>query len=173
MFNEKWSARHITDSAQRILEQVPSRATDRGLHVVDQSSINLLVLWSLLLWERKVGRVALEKVGIDPFELARSIDHLLTEKADEHPVAFDPQRRILFLVKTGAAYHRWDFEAVVEPLLQYAEHEALELGHNYVGSEHLVLAMARGFDPQLLALLQQNGVSHERLREMVVKLLHG
>ena len=37
-----------------------SPATDRGLHVVDGSSIDLLALSSLLLWERNVGRVALE-----------------------------------------------------------------------------------------------------------------
>jgi ATP-dependent Clp protease ATP-binding subunit ClpA len=173
MLNEKWTARHITDSAQRILEQIPSRASERGLHVVDSSSINLLVLWSLLLWERKVGRVALERLGVDPFELAREVDQYLSEKGDEHPVAFDPTRRIPCMVKTGAAYEPWDFQALVEPLLQQAEHEALELGHDYIGSEHLVLAMARGTDQQLSALFQKNSVSHERLREIVVKLLHG
>jgi ATP-dependent Clp protease ATP-binding subunit ClpA len=173
MFNEKWSARHITDSAQRILEQVPSRASDRGLHVVDACSINLMVLWSLLLWERKVGRVALERLGVDPFELARDVDQLLSEKADEHPVAFDPTRRIPYMVNTGAVYEPWDFQALVEPLLLQAEHQALELGHNYVGSEHLVLAMARGTDGELLALFQKHSVRHERLRDAVVKLLHG
>ena len=118
MFNVSWSARHITDSAQRILKQVPSRASERGLHVVDASSIDVLVLWSLLLWERKVGRVALEKLGVDPFELARSIDQMLTEKANEHPVAFDPKQRILFMVKTGAAYQHWDFHAL-EPVIDF------------------------------------------------------
>jgi hypothetical protein len=55
MPRDKWNVRHITDSAQRILEQIPTRASDRGLHVVDSGSIVMLALWSLLCWERKIG----------------------------------------------------------------------------------------------------------------------
>ena len=47
--------RRITDSAQNILKHIPSRAAERGLHVVDDASIVMLALWSLLLWERKMG----------------------------------------------------------------------------------------------------------------------
>jgi len=173
MIDEKWSARRITDSAQRILKQIPSRASDRGLHVVDYSSIVQLALWSLLLWERKVGRVALERSGVDPFELARGLDRLLTEKAREHPVAYDQRRGRLVLDKTGEPYEPWDFHALVEPLLQQAEHEALELGHSYVGSEHLVLAIVRIADPLLSALLQQHGIVHEVVKEAVLGLLKG
>ncbi|HEV3436351.1 MAG TPA: Clp protease N-terminal domain-containing protein [Gemmata sp.] len=173
MVQENWSARHITDSAQRILKQIPSRASDRGLHVVDSSSIVMLALWSLLLWERKVGRVALERVGVDPFELARSLDKLLTEKAREHTVVYDEQQGILVLAKTGEPYRHWDFQALLEPLLQQAEHEALDLGHNYVGSEHLVLAIMRDTNPSMSALLQQHGLSHERVKEAVRALLQG
>src|SRR2546422_909437 len=100
MAEEKWSARHITDSAQRILKQIPSRASDRGLHIVDRSSIVMMALWSLLLWERKVGRVALERMGVDPFDLARAVDRLLDEKAREHSVAYDSQSQQVVLVKT-------------------------------------------------------------------------
>jgi ATP-dependent Clp protease ATP-binding subunit ClpA len=173
MIEEKWSARHITDSAKRILRQIPSRAGDRGLLVVDGSSLVQLALWSLLLWERKVGRVALEKMGVDPFELARGLDRLLTEKAREHPVRYDQRRGVLVLVKSGEPYQHWDFQALLEPLLQRAEHEALELGHDYVGSEHLVLAIVRIADPSLSALLQQHGVRHESVKEAVLGLLKG
>ena len=54
-----------------------------------------------------------------------------------------------------------------------AGHEASELGHDYVGSEHLVLAVVRSADPSLAALLQQHGIGHEAVKEAVVKLLHG
>ena len=169
MLEETWSARHITDSAQRILKQVPSRASDRGLHVVDSSSMLMLVLWSLVLWERKIGRVALEETGIDPLDLARRLDGLLTEK--EHPVAYDQKRGILILVNSGEPYQPWDFAALLEPLLQQAEHEAKELGHNYVGSEHLVLAISTSATPPLADLLQEYGVSRQRVKEAVLKLL--
>jgi ATP-dependent Clp protease ATP-binding subunit ClpA len=173
MVEEKWSARHITDSAQRILKQIPSRASDRGLHVVDGSSIVYLALWSLLLWERKVGRVALERIGVDPFELARGLDGLLTQKSREHPVAYDQRREMLVMLKTGEPYQPWDFHGLLEPLLQQAEHEALELGHNYVGSEHVVLAVVRIADSSLSTLLRQHEIGHEAVKEAVRGLLQG
>jgi ATP-dependent Clp protease ATP-binding subunit ClpA len=171
MFDEIWSARHLTDSARHILKQVPSRASDRGLHVVDSSSLLMLVLWSLVLWERKVGRVALEEMGIDPFDLARRLDGLLTEKAREQPVAYDRKQGFLVLVNTGEPYQDWDFAALLEPLLQQAEHEAKELGHNYVGSEHLVLAISASSTPPLADLLQEYGVSRQRVKEAVLNVL--
>ena len=55
--------RRITDSAQNILKQIPSRAAERGLHVVDDASIVMLALWSLLLWERKMGCACAGRIG--------------------------------------------------------------------------------------------------------------
>jgi ATP-dependent Clp protease ATP-binding subunit ClpA len=166
-----WSARHITDSAQRILEQIPYRSSDRGLHVVDGTSIVMMALWSLLLWERKVGRVALERMGVDPFDLARAVDRLLDEKAREHPVVYNRGRQQLVLANTRELYKSWDFDALLEPLLQRAEHEALELGHTYVGSEHLLLAIVRLADSTLSAVLQQHSIEHDRVREAVLGFL--
>lgn len=171
MLDEKWSARHITDSAQHILRQVPSRASDRGLYVVDRLSLLMLVLWSLVLWERKLGRIALEGIGIDPFDLARRLDELLTERAREHPVGYDHKEGVLVLVNTGKPCQPWDFAALLEPLLQQAEHEAKELGHNYVGSEHLVLAICTSAGPPLSDLLQQYGISRQRVKEAVLGVL--
>ena len=53
LYDEKLSARHVTDSAQRILNLIPLRSGDRGLHVVDDDSFVMLALWSLLRWERR------------------------------------------------------------------------------------------------------------------------
>jgi ATP-dependent Clp protease ATP-binding subunit ClpA len=171
MVSSKWNQRQITDSAQHILKQIPSRASDRGLHVVDGASIVMLALWAVLLWERKIGLVALEGSGADRFDLVRGLDRLLEEKASDHPVAYDKQRGALVLAKTGRHYDGWDFEALLEPLLSQAEHEAKELGHNYVGSEHLVLSVVRLADPALRTLLQQHGVHHNQVAEAVVSLL--
>jgi ATP-dependent Clp protease ATP-binding subunit ClpA len=75
------------------------------------------------------------------------------------------------LVKTGEPYHPCDFDALLEPLLQQAEHEALELGHGYVGSEHLLLAVLRLADPALAGLLRRHSVDHARAREAVLAVL--
>jgi len=171
MFDSKWRGQHVTDSAKKILEQIPDRAAERGLNVVDPSYIVMMTLWSLLLWERKVGRVALERAGIDIYDLARALDGLLEEKEAGNPVAVNQQGACV-LVKTGEPYHYWDFEALLEPLLRQAEHEALALGHNYVGSEHLVLAIIRLADPLLTELLQKHAVVYDRVKEAILELLH-
>ena len=62
---------------------------------------------------------------------------------------------------------------MIEPLLKQAEQEAADLGHNYVGSEHLVLAIAQKADVTLAALLEQSGADHERIKAEVIELLRG
>ncbi len=59
----------------------------------------------------------------------------------------------------------------MEPLLSEAEHEAEELGHNYVRSEHLVLAIVRLAEPAFREVLTQQGVFHNNIAEAVVRLL--
>jgi ATP-dependent Clp protease ATP-binding subunit ClpA len=173
VFSEsKWGQRRITDEARCTLEQIPSRANDRGLHVVDGASIVMMALWSVLLWERKVGLVALEQAGVDRFDLVRGMDRLLEEKASEHTIVYDKQQGVLLLADTRRPYDGWDFEDLLEPLLSEAELEAKELGHNYVGSEHLVLAIVKLGDPALTTLLTQHGVSHTKVTEAVVSFLH-
>jgi ATP-dependent Clp protease ATP-binding subunit ClpA len=171
MFNEKWCQRRLTDSAQHILAQIPSRAHDRGLLAVDSECIAILALWSLLLWEHKVGLVAIERSGVDRFDLIRGLDRLLVEKSSENPVAYDKERNAFVFVKTQLAYDGWDFDDLLEPLLRQAEHEAKELGHEYVGSEHLVLAILQVAEPVLSAILRQHGVRYDQVKDSVVSLL--
>jgi ATP-dependent Clp protease ATP-binding subunit ClpA len=171
MIKEKWCQRRLTDSAQHILAQIPSRAHDRGLLAVDSECIAMLALWSVLLWERKVGLVAIEQSGVDRFDLVRGLDRLLAEKSSENPVAYDKERNAIVFVKTQLPYDGWDFDDLLEPLLRQAEHEARELRHDYVGSEHLVLAILRVADPVLSVLLKQHGVSYDQVKYSVVRLL--
>jgi ATP-dependent Clp protease ATP-binding subunit ClpA len=170
MFNEKWCQRRLTDSAQHILAQIPSRAHDRGLLAVDRECIATLALWSVLLWEHTVGLVAIEQAGVG-FHLVRELDRLLGEKSLENRVGYDKERNNFVSVKTQSAYDGWDFDDLLEPLLRQAEHEAKELGHEYVGSEHLVLAILQVADPVFNALLKQHGVSYEQVKDSVVSLL--
>jgi ATP-dependent Clp protease ATP-binding subunit ClpC len=51
--------------------------------------------------------------------------------------------------------------------------EAVSLGHNYVGTEHLLLALLGGVGGMGAAILQGFGVDHERARAKVVELLSG
>jgi len=165
----KLSARHVTDSAQRILNLIPSRSRDRGLDFVDNDSIILLALWSLLRWERKVGLVSLEHIGTDTESLSRHLDELLTAKAEENPVG--ARNGVLILKKTGEPYKEPDFSALLEPLLGQAEHEAMALGHNYIGSEHILLAVIKLANRQLTEVFERHGLSYERIRSSAVDVL--
>ncbi len=93
MGEDHWRARHVTDSAQRILRQIPDRAHDRGLHAPGAPAVALLALWALLLWERKVGLAALERMGVRRFKLARGLDRLLEGQAEDNPVVAVGARR--------------------------------------------------------------------------------
>jgi hypothetical protein len=175
MFSVEWSNRRLTDSAQRILKQMPARAIDRGLgiRVPDEAAIVMLALWSVLNWERKIGRVALEESAGNRFDLIQALDRLLAEQALELlelAVTRDDQGRVVVLTP-GQPHVGWDSDNLLEPLLRQAEREAKELGHNYVGSEHLVLAIVKLADPALRTVLEAHGVTYERVRETVVRLL--
>ena len=166
-------ARPITDSARHILRQIPDRAADRGLHVVDESTLPMLVLWSILLWERKVGRSALDWIGVEWFRLVCDLDKLLTEKAKEHPIAFDPERNMAVFAKSREPYHSWYFDSVVEPLLGQSQREAASLRHDYIGSEHLVLAVISLADPMLLEVLRRHHIDHPRSKQAILEILQG
>jgi ATP-dependent Clp protease ATP-binding subunit ClpA len=182
MFSDKLSAHGITDSARHILQQISPRAYDRGMghRRADGESIVILALYSLLLWERKIGLVALEHTGVDRFSLVRELDQLLEEKASKLPLAYGEsasisvdERQIRVVSREiNKPYEGWDSDDLLGPLLRQAEQEANEIGHNYVGSEHLVLAILKLADPELMTLLQQHGVSRKDVSEEVVNLLH-
>jgi ATP-dependent Clp protease ATP-binding subunit ClpC len=59
----------------------------------------------------------------------------------------------------------------VESLLCRSREEAAGLNHNYVGTEHLLLAIIAGAGPSLACLLSHFGISHGRMREIVIELL--
>jgi ATP-dependent Clp protease ATP-binding subunit ClpA len=169
LYAEKLSARHVTESAQRILHLIPLRSGDRGLHVVDEESFVMVALWSLVRWERKVGLVALERLDIDIDSVSRRLDELLSAKAENNPVVSSEGG--LMVEKTREPYKHWDFDELLEPLLRQAEHEAFALKHSYIGSEHLLLATIKLASPNLAQVLQAHDVTYERVRDSVVDIL--
>ena len=78
MQNQELSARHFTTSAIHIVEQLWLRAADRSITTeVTEQTVPMLALWSILRWERKVGLVALERMGVEVDALARDVDRAL------------------------------------------------------------------------------------------------
>lgn len=56
-------------------------------------------------------------------------------------------------------------------VLEYAREEARVLGHNYVGSEHLLLGMLRNDETVACQVLQNLGMRLEDVREELISLL--
>jgi len=57
------------------------------------------------------------------------------------------------------------------PLLAAAEHESIGLGHNWVGSEHLLLAIIKLANPRLRSVLERYHVEYEAVRQAIVHIL--
>ena len=170
MHDPELAARHFTTSAIHIVEQLWPRAADRSMSTeVTEQTVPTLALWSILRWERKVGLVALERMGVELDALARDLDRALDAACAEFRRVNGPPR--LQTLSSGQRGVVVDFRAALAPLLGAAEHEARGLGHNWVGSEHLVLAVIRVADPRLREVLDRHRLGYERVRQAVVDVL--
>ena len=58
-------------------------------------------------------------------------------------------------------------------VLELAVEEARSLGHNYVGTEHLLLGLIREGEGVAAKVLLELGVDRKRVREETLKLLGG
>jgi ATP-dependent Clp protease ATP-binding subunit ClpA len=128
----------------------------------------MLALWAILHWERKMGHVALERMGIDVDVLARDIDRSLHEACEEIRLVNRPQFETL---PDGRRRYVVHADPPLAPLLDAAEHEALGLGHNWVGSEHLLLAIIRIADTRIREVLDRYQIGYDRTRKTVVDIV--
>jgi ATP-dependent Clp protease ATP-binding subunit ClpC len=56
-------------------------------------------------------------------------------------------------------------------ILQLAFQEAQELGHNYIGTEHLLLGIIRENEGLGAQILKKNGITHTQARQAVIKVV--
>ena len=60
-----------------------------------------------------------------------------------------------------------------EKVLKLSLREALEFGHNYIGTEHILLGLIREGDGVAAQVLVKLGADLNRVRQRVIQLLHG
>jgi hypothetical protein len=65
------------------------------------------------------------------------------------------------------------FSREAKKTMELALREALRLGHNYIGTEHLLLGMLRNEDERAARILTELGVEHDRAEEWLVETLAG
>src|SRR5207244_6383879 len=58
-------------------------------------------------------------------------------------------------------------------VLELSLREALQLGHNYIGTEHILLGLIREGDGVAAQVLVKLGADLNRGRQQVIQLLHG
>lgn len=94
----------------------------------------------------------------------RNIDSNLDTLRDEVARMLEPGDKTVHQTKMAQS-------ADTKKLLALAIDEARKLGHNYIGTEHLLLGMLREGNNVPAKVLSKRGVNLERLREEVVTLL--
>ena len=65
------------------------------------------------------------------------------------------------------------FTRRAKKVLELSLREALQLGHNYIGTEHILLGLIREGDGVAAQVLVKLGADLNRVRQQVIRLLHG
>ncbi|MGA2798351.1 MAG: Clp protease N-terminal domain-containing protein [Thermoguttaceae bacterium] len=160
-------ARRCVRTLIEIIEQVPARWAARAPMVLDETSAGMLLLWTLIRWERRFPLTALEEMGVDIWALTQDVDELLEQEImqksgkDNSEASTGPNASNSPLLLRELT-NRW---------LERAEDEARSLGHDFVGAEHLLLALVAGADPSWSPLFARYGIDHERLKKTVLQAL--
>ncbi len=107
---------------------------------------------------REGGGVAvavLESLGVDLESVRVEVENLTTPSSDTLTIG-DPQ-----------------FTPSAKKVLELAAEESQKLGHNYIGTEHLLLGLIQEGEGVAARSLDNLGVSYEKSRDMVINLLGG
>ena len=141
----------FTDRARRVVDLARHEARTLGDDHIGTEHI----LLGLIDEGRGVGTTALTSMGINLDEVRQAVQDSIGRGAQPPPESehspFSPQAK---------------------KVLELSLREANQLGHNYIGTEHILLALIRegGGAAQLLA---GAGVNHDRARQQVTELLYG
>jgi ATP-dependent Clp protease ATP-binding subunit ClpC len=97
----------------------------------------------------------LESLGVDLESVRVEVENLTTPSSDTLTIG-DPQ-----------------FTPSAKKVLELAAEESQKLGHNYIGTEHLLLGIIQEGEGVAARALDNLGVSYEKSRDMVINLLGG
>jgi ATP-dependent Clp protease ATP-binding subunit ClpC len=97
---------------------------------------------------------ALESLGISLDAVRQQVEEIIGrgQEAPSGPVPFTPRAK---------------------KVLELSLRESLQLGHNYIGTEHILLGLLREGDGVAAQVLVRLGADLDRVRQQVIQLLHG
>ena len=140
----------FTDRARRVVVLAQDEARDLGHDSVGTEHL----LLGLLSEGEGVAALALESLGIS-----------LEEARDRVEAIADPGQ------DTPSGHIR--FTSRAKKVLELSLREALQLGHDYIGTEHILLGLIREDDGIPAQVLAGRGAGYDLVRERVVALLTG
>jgi len=74
---------------------------------------------------------------------------------------------------TDAGSGRARFTPRAKKVLELSLREALQLGHDYIGTEHILLGLIREGEGAAVHVLARLGVEPNRVRQQIIRVLHG
>src|SRR5215831_11575653 len=141
------------------------RFTDRarGVVVLAQEEARMLnhnyigtehILLGLIHEGEGVAAKALESLGISLEAVRQQVEEIIGQgqQAPSGHIPFTPRAK---------------------KVLELSLREALQLGHNYIGTEHILLGLIREGDGVAAQVLVKLGADLNRVRQQVIQLLHG
>jgi prophage maintenance system killer protein len=142
--------RRFTDRARRAVQLAQEQARHLNHHYVGTEHL----LLGLLSEGEGVAAKALASLGISLEAVRAQVEELIGH-GQSIPAGHIP------------------FTPRAKKALALSLREALQLGHKYIGTEHLLLALAREGEGVAAELLVGFGAGHARLRDQVLQLLTG
>jgi len=140
----------FTDRARRVMVLAQEEARMLSHNYVGTEHI----LLGLLGEAEGVAARALESLGISLAAVRRQVEEIIGQgqQAPSGHIPFTPRAK---------------------KVLELAQREARALGHDYVGTEHILLGLIREGDGVAAQVLVKLGADLNRVRQQVVQLLHG
>src|SRR5215469_16642156 len=140
----------FTDRARRVVVLAQEEARELGHNYIGTEHI----LLGLLREEEGVAARALAAMGIGLDVVRREVRQIIGPGEGEQAshIPFTPRAK---------------------KVLELSLREALTLGHNYIGTEHILLGLVREGEGVAAQVLVKMGADLNRVRQEVIILLHG
>jgi ATP-dependent Clp protease ATP-binding subunit ClpC len=140
----------FTDRARRVVVLAQEEARMLGHNYIGTEHI----LLGLIHEGEGVAAKALESLGVSLEAVRRQVEEIIGEgqQAPSGHIPFTPRAK---------------------KVLELSLREALQLGHNYIGTEHILLGLIREGEGVAAQVLVKLGADLNRVRQQVIQLLHG
>jgi ATP-dependent Clp protease ATP-binding subunit ClpC len=140
----------FTDRARRVVVLAQEEARMLNHNYIGTEHI----LLGLIHEGEGVAAKALETLGISLEAVRQQVEEIIGQgqQAPSGHIAFTPRAK---------------------KVLELSLREALQLGHNYIGTEHILLGLIREGEGVAAQVLVRLGADLDRVRQQVIQVLHG